>query len=167
MLSARANRAVEESGGLGEAGSRHTCIVAMEAPVKTILVVDDEQELGALAAHVLSQAGYEVHQVHDSYSALQILARDPVDLVIAVVRAPSLFGLELAEVIRRFNRLAETPLLGISAVPWTRLDPRTEVFDAFLGNPFSILDLLEQVSELLALTRLPRHPHLLPARFDA
>lgn len=127
-------------------------------PVKTILVVDDEQELADVAVYVLTRAGYEVHQAHESYSALKILTEHPVDLLLTDVTMPGMSGLELAEVIRALDPLAEIPILGVSSMPQDSLGFRIEVFDAFLQKPFYFVDLLEKVSDLVVFRELSKHP---------
>lgn len=134
--------------------------------MRTILVVDDERELVDVAVHVLTSAGYEVHQAHESYSALRILMEHPVDLLLTDVTMPGMSGLELAEAIRALNPLAKIPILGVSSMPEDSLGSRIEVFDAFLQKPFHFVDLLEKVSDLVVFHNLSKNPQNDLGRFN-
>lgn len=67
---------------------------------QTILVVDDEPSLKALATEFLTQNGYTVLQAGNAKEALRLLEENSVDLVISDVIMPEMDGYELASVIQ-------------------------------------------------------------------
>jgi CheY-like chemotaxis protein len=72
-------------------------------PGETVLLVEDNVEVQAVAASLLEQLGYQVRQTDNASAALQILAAgQPVDLVFSDIVMPGeLDGLGLARRIER------------------------------------------------------------------
>jgi len=69
----------------------------------TILYVDDEPAVGLLLAHMIEQAGHHPVGAASVHEALQVLARERVDLVISDHQMPGLTGLDLLELMRGEN----------------------------------------------------------------
>lgn len=67
---------------------------------KRILVVDDEENLRRVTQLKLHQAGYEAMTASDGAQALELLARNPQDLVITDLKMPGMSGMELLQAIR-------------------------------------------------------------------
>jgi len=116
---------------------------------ESILVVDDEPSLLALARDVLSQQGYKVLCGENGDVALSLLRNNAVDLVISDVIMPGMNGYELADKIR-----AEFPVMPILIV--SGFDETSHVDDVdwdlragALAKPYSSRDLLERVRQLL------------------
>ena len=67
---------------------------------KRILVVDDEENLRRVTQLKLHQAGYEAMTACDGAQALELLPRNPQDLVITDLKMPGMSGMELLRKIR-------------------------------------------------------------------
>ncbi|MBX9604541.1 MAG: sigma-54 dependent transcriptional regulator, partial [Bryobacteraceae bacterium] len=67
---------------------------------KRILVVDDEENLRRVTQLKLHQAGYEAMTASDGAQALDLLTRNPQDLVITDLKMPGMSGMELLRKIR-------------------------------------------------------------------
>ena len=99
------------------AGSRHPITgmaLQMEDSLVTILVVDDE----ALVRHSLEAGlrrhGYWLLQAEDGDEALNILATEPVDLVVTDLAMPRREGLEtIIEIRRRYPHVKVIALSGV------------------------------------------------------
>ncbi len=112
-----------------------------------ILVVDDEPAIRGLVAELLTDAGYTVQTARDGQAALDLIARDPPDLIIADVMMPRCDGLCLLRTLRRAG--SRIPVLLLTAVPL-----RPGIVDApLLRKPTDLDALLGQVRRLLAITR--------------
>jgi CheY-like chemotaxis protein len=111
---------------------------------RTVLVVDDQDELRAMLVRVLAGDGYRVLEASDGFEALEVLEMEPdVSLVITDLLMPRMDGLELA------NQLAGRPniqILFMSAYP----EHVRELPFAFLPKPFSPAALCAAVQRLLA-----------------
>ena len=65
-----------------------------------ILVVDDEESLRRVTQLRLEAAGYHVNAVPDGFQALDLLAREPFDLVLTDLKMPGMTGIELLKRVR-------------------------------------------------------------------
>jgi len=84
----------------------------------SILVVDDFATMRKIIHNVLRQLGYDnIHQAEDGASALEIIDREPVDLVITDWNMPQMSGLDLLKAIRAHDNLAKQkiPVLMVTA----------------------------------------------------
>lgn len=67
----------------------------------TILVVDDDVELGNRICKLLEQRGHAVSQVQDGRAALAFVRSHPVDLLLLDVLMPEMDGFETALQVRQ------------------------------------------------------------------
>lgn len=67
---------------------------------KRILVVDDEENLRRVTQLKLQQAGYEAMTASDGRQALEVLARNPHDLIITDLKMPGMSGMDLLRKVR-------------------------------------------------------------------
>lgn len=81
-----------------------------ERPI--VLVVDDEEEIVELMRDFLEAAGYRVITADDGTSALEALARTPVDCLLLDVMMPGMSGFD---VCRRLRETSDLPVLFLSA----------------------------------------------------
>lgn len=114
-----------------------------KAGTPVVLVVDDERPIVDLLQDLLQDQGYEVRRAYDGMTALQIIERDPPDLVVTDVMMPRLDGLALYNEIR--TRTASLPVILMSAA----VTPR-KIDATFVPKPFDIDTLLDLVDEKLA-----------------
>ncbi|WP_215114988.1 response regulator transcription factor [Exiguobacterium sp. s70] len=66
----------------------------------TILLVEDDPALGSLLDEYFTTSGYRVHLAVDGEAALDVLEREPIDLMVTDVMMPRLDGRELTEQLR-------------------------------------------------------------------
>ena len=113
--------------------------------MRTILVVDDEDEIRQLVARMLRHGGFQVLEAGSGAQAAQVYAGASVDLVVTDVVMPSESGIELAERLRRMA--PDVKVLYISGCPQARLEPWEQ--STFLPKPFTIAELCGSVNALL------------------
>src|SRR5258705_2429597 len=85
---------------------------AAHAPMKTILVVDDERNIIDLLRLYLEKEGFTVAAAFDGEEALAFHARHDPDLVILDLMLPKVDGFE---VCREIRRRGDTPILILTA----------------------------------------------------
>ena len=78
----------------------------------TILVVDDDKDIGEIICGYLSEVGYEMFFEPSGKNAIELLTKQKFDLVITDVLMPEINGIELTEHI--FNNYPETKVLACS-----------------------------------------------------
>jgi two-component system, cell cycle sensor histidine kinase and response regulator CckA len=122
-----------------------------------ILLVEDEDAVRLVAARVLRNEGYTVVEARNGQDALGFLEEhgSSVDLVLTDVVMPDMGGLELAAQLRTSR--PQLKLIYMSGyAEGDKLDPQFRPFDAsFLQKPFSAIDLLVKVREVLDLRPKP------------
>jgi len=78
----------------------------VNAPVPTVLVVDDDDAFRQVVVDILRPEGYRILTAGSAEEALRLAAAEPPDLVLSDQRMPGLDGLELT---RRLRAGAEPP----------------------------------------------------------
>ena len=116
--------------------------------MKTILVVDDEPKIAALARDYLEHAGFAVVTAADGRTALDAVGRSKPDLVVLDLGLPELDGLDVTRAIRRDSSL---PIVMLTA----RDDEIDKLIglelgaDDYLTKPFSPRELVARVKAVL------------------
>jgi two-component system, NtrC family, response regulator HydG len=82
-------------------------------PSPSVLVVDDSAEMVATLARYLGDHGWEVHTALGGAEALQLFAREPVDVVLTDLRMKGTDGIDVLEEIRRSDQ--QTPVVLMTA----------------------------------------------------
>ncbi len=123
---------------------------------ESILIVEDDRNIGDLVRQYLERDGYRVTWVRNGEDGLAELRRQPRSLVVLDVGLPGIDGFE---VCRRIRALGETPVIMLTA--------RDEEVDRVLGlelgaddyvpKPFSPRELVARVKAVLRRTQ-PRPP---------
>ena len=107
-----------------------------------ILVVDDERSMRELLAIVLRREGYEVLLAENGRSAVDMLERETVDLLISDIKMPDLSGVEVLRAAKRID----PDILGIMITAFASTDTAVEAMRLgacdYLSKPFDI-DLLK------------------------
>lgn len=121
------------------------------SPIRTVLVVEDEQAISSLVAFHLEQNGYEAVVAADGRRALDLISRKPPSLVVLDIMLPDIDGLEI------LTRLRTTP--DTARLPVILLTARAEEADRVLGleigaddyvvKPFSPRELMLRVEKLV------------------
>ena len=125
-------------------------------PAQTILVVEDEPRIAAIAADYLRHAGYQVAVAADGAQALEAVRTVRPDLVVLDLGLPGIDGLEVTRTLR-----------SGSAVPIIMVTARVEEADRLLGletgaddyltKPFSPRELVARVKAVLRRTASSGH----------
>jgi DNA-binding NtrC family response regulator len=111
----------------------------------TVLVVEDEILLAMMAHDALVDEGYRVVMAVTADEAMDVLAKEKVDLVFSDIQMPGKHnGVELARHLRQ--RVPDLPVLLTSGY-WGSA-AREIPFD-FLAKPYDIDDLLETIQRLI------------------
>jgi two-component system response regulator RpaA len=119
--------------------------------MKTILVVEDDRRLARLVELNLTAAGYNIVVYHDGDGALAYLQTNCPDLVLLDLMLPTVTGWDLLQYIQEVERLAQIPILAISALAQPEEQQRTLATGAtaYLVKPFGINQLFNSVESLL------------------
>jgi len=115
----------------------------------TILVVEDETMVRAVAERALARNGYTVLSAENGEAALELLASTPrIDLMISDVVMPTMDGPTTVRAARRTH--PDLPILFMSGYAEEQLRKSIDIPNvSFLAKPFSVQQLAEAVREVL------------------
>jgi len=82
-----------------------------------ILVVDDDLSLCSSLSQFLERNGYTVYSAGDALQALDVMERQPVELIITDYLMPHVDGIRFTEMLKEDPRFANIPVLLITASP--------------------------------------------------
>src|SRR5262249_1392799 len=130
---------------------------------KTILCVDDNEQLLSVRKVILETRGYRVLTATNGREALDLFQSGGVDLILSDLLMPELDGAELIAKIKVFS--PETPAILFSGkVKIYERDTRADVF--LPKGMYAPIELLERIRLLLVKKRGPKRvlpPITLPA----
>lgn len=126
---------------------------------KTILVVEDEQDLAATLEYNLQREGYQTKTAFDGHTGLTLATEAPLpDLVLLDVMLPDLSGTEVCRRLRQDARTRHLPIIMVTA--------RGEEIDRVVGfelgaddyvtKPFSVRELLLRIRAVLKRVEQPQ-----------
>ena len=121
-----------------------------------VLVVDDDEANREVLARRLGRLGYAVRQAEHGRVALQLMASEPIDLVLLDLNMPELDGYEVLKARHDDPHLRDIPTIMISASADTESVVRCIQMgaDDHLGKPFDPVLLEARVGACLEKKRL-------------
>ena len=119
---------------------------------KRILIIDDEPQLRKVIQLILDLEGYKTLTANGGAEGLQVLARQPVDLVILDLVMPEVDGWEVLRQLKSQGKADATPVMLLTG--------KDQPIDKMLGwkvfgvtdyitKPFDKSDFLERVAQAL------------------
>ncbi|HWV12187.1 MAG TPA: response regulator, partial [Sphingobium sp.] len=130
-----------------------------KAPIKrsetwgtgTVLLVEDEDMVRAVAERALSRQGYKVLTANDGEQGLEVLAgAEKIDLLISDVVMPNMDGPSMVARARHMH--PDLPVLFMSGYAEEQLRKSIDLANvAFLPKPFSVSQLAEAARDALAM----------------
>ena len=117
-----------------------------------VLVVDDDEDIALVYAHVTPCRGCEGARHAERRVRLEAICADTFDIVVSDLEMPGIDGMEMMRVLRASSDPFRTiPALAVTGS--TRVDIRAQAlragFDAFAVKPLSTAHLLEAVKGLV------------------
>ncbi|MFI5203114.1 MAG: response regulator transcription factor [Flavobacteriales bacterium] len=124
----------------------------METQKATLLLVEDDLNLGFVIQDSLKMNGYKVHLATDGMQGLKQFNEQPYDLILLDVMLPYKDGFTLAEDIRKTN--STTPIVFLTAKSMT--EDKIKGFraggDDYITKPFSTEEFLLRIEAILKRT---------------
>ena len=118
---------------------------------KKILIVDDEPSIIVPVQFLMEQNGYDVMVAFSGEEAMEIIAEKKVDLILLDIMLPVIDGFEVCQRVRENPQWNKIKIILLTALG---SDANVEKglalgADAYITKPFSNVDIVEKVKELL------------------
>jgi CheY-like chemotaxis protein len=120
-----------------------------------LLIVDDEPSIRRIIQLMLKNSGHELFTASNGREAMQILNKEPIDLILLDVVMPEQGGLETIMQIR--NGYPDVKLIIISGKVPVDNDAFRNLIEQYgvarvFDKPFEKEDIMQAIDELLAVT---------------
>lgn len=112
---------------------------------KTLLVVDDENDLRDIVASELEFMGAKVYQAENISVAQKLLQEHEVDLIISDIRMPGGTGVDLLDKVKSKGLKAPPVILITGFADITVEDAFNKGAEALINKPFKLDDLIKLV----------------------
>lgn len=115
--------------------------------MKRILVADDEMSIRLLYSEELREEGYEVFTASNGREALEVVDKEPLDLIILDIKMPEMNGIEVLRRIKEQH--PDLPVLLSSAYSEYKQDFGTWASEEYLVKSSDLEDLKAAVRKHL------------------
>lgn len=117
---------------------------------KTVLIVDDREDMVTTLADVLEDYGYTVVAAHDGYQALQRIQQSPVNLALIDIMMPGINGIEAFKEIKRLSPTTAVIMMTAFAVEDLVKEAIREGAYSVVYKPFDLKKLIALIADCLA-----------------
>lgn len=114
---------------------------------KTILVVDDEENIRFLYKEELTDEGYEVILAGNAEEALEKIVQQRPDLITVDIKMPGMDGLEFLQKLKEEEK--EIPVILCSAYGSYKQDFRVWASDAYVVKSADLSELKGAIKDIL------------------
>jgi len=120
----------------------------------TILIIEDEAKMRRLLELNLGEDGFKTLSAADAESGLQLLASQPVDLVLTDLKLPGMSGLELLQAVKQQNASLPVVVMTAFGSVETAVDAMKAGATDYVLKPFSLAEMRMVVRKELDVSRL-------------
>ena len=113
-----------------------------------ILIVDDEQKMREFVALFLRSSKYTVFEAADGRTALNILSKGTIDLIVLDIMLPDISGFDLCSQIRVRSSVPIISLTALADEEYQMIGYRVEG-DDYITKPFNASILLAKIQRIL------------------
>jgi two-component system chemotaxis response regulator CheY len=117
-----------------------------------ILIVDDFSTMRRMIRNILRQLGYaNILEADDGTSAIEILRREKVSLIISDWNMPQMSGIELLKIVRASEEWKDLPFLMVTAEGLKQdiLEAVKNRVDHYIVKPFTPETLTDKIRKIL------------------
>jgi CheY-like chemotaxis protein len=124
--------------------------MSTENSARTIMVVEDYDDTRLLLKKGLEGLGYSVLEASNGQEAVDIAAREHLDLILMDLDLPILDGIVATQRIRHPSNM-RVPIVAVTAYPmsYTRVKAFSEGCDEYMAKPIDMTELARLVNRYL------------------
>jgi DNA-binding response OmpR family regulator len=105
---------------------------------KTVLVIDDEEDIATAISRALKREGYSVIITSDYKTSIKVIANSEIDLIISDVMLPYTGGFDIVEYVKNDDALKSTPIILVTGMDKDILYSSSIKADAVVSKPFDM-----------------------------
>src|SRR5579862_8568518 len=126
----------------------------MKTDKPSILIVEDEPKMRRLLELQLAEEGFHARIAPDAEAGLQILGKEPFEVVVTDLKLPGMSGLEFLHAVKRVN--ADLPVVIMTAFGTVEsaVDAMKSGASDYVLKPFSLAELVMVIRKELATHQL-------------
>jgi two-component system NtrC family response regulator len=117
---------------------------------RTVLVIDDEDNMRWVLDRALKKAGYDVLTASRGDKGLELFALNPVDLVLLDLKMPGMDGLAVLRELRQRSKSVPILLLTAYATVPTAVEAMQVGATDYLRKPFDLESVLAKVHQFIS-----------------
>jgi DNA-binding NtrC family response regulator len=116
----------------------------------SILIVEDEPKMRRVLELQLAEEGFQARTAADAETGLQLLGKEPFDVIVTDFKLPGMSGLEFLQAVKRVN--ADLPVVIMTAYGTveTAVDAMKAGASDYVLKPFSLAELVLVIRKELA-----------------
>ena len=111
-----------------------------------ILIIDDSGLSRRIMRKILSEAGHEVIESSDGFSALELFTMEQPDIVFLDLTMPGITGIEVLKQLKSFASSAHVIIASADIQQLTKELVKQEGADGFINKPFVEEEVLTMVN---------------------
>ncbi len=116
-----------------------------------VLIVDDFATMRRILRNILKQLGFmNIIEADDGTTALEVLAKEKIDLIVSDWNMPKMTGLELLKEVRSDSKLKSIPFLMVTAEAQKKnvVDAVQAGVSNYIVKPFTADQILEKLEKI-------------------
>jgi len=119
--------------------------------MRTILVVEDQEDNRQILRDLLGSAGFRMVEAHDGVQALTVARSQRPDLILMDIQLPLVDGYQATRSIKRDPELKHIPIIAVTsyALSGDEQRARDAGCDAYVAKPYSTRHLLAKIGQFL------------------
>jgi len=116
----------------------------------SILVLDDDPDIGIMIKMMLEYKGYSVVVTDRAEKAEEILSTEQMDLIIMDMLLSGVNGTDICTSLKQNPNTSSLPIIMISAHPNAKQICLDAGANEFMAKPFDIMDMLSKINRLIS-----------------
>jgi two-component system cell cycle response regulator DivK len=122
-----------------------------EGSVKTVLVVEDDQDNREMVVKVLKHNGYRAIEAVDGEEAVKRTKAENPDLILLDLYIPKMSGYEVTRRLKGDKAFQHIPIIALTAhaMKGNREEALAIGFDGYITKPINVRELPQQIEHFL------------------
>jgi two-component system cell cycle response regulator DivK len=123
-----------------------------ERRTRSVLVVDDSDDMRILLEQILDEEGYTLFFAEDGETAIEQAIEYHPGLILMDMSLPGISGWEAVEQLRKMSDFKHTPIIAVTAHVLQADKDRAFAIgcNAHLSKPFDLVDVLDMIDSQFA-----------------